>query len=87
MQQKKLCGYASLLNIEIIGELREAFEKPITINGNNQGMIALSKNNKFHARTKHINMRYHFIHKAVKNGKINVTHQHQYLCSCTYWLI
>ena len=44
------------------------------INCNNQGAIALSKDNKFHARTKHINIRYHFIHEAVKDGKLAVAH-------------
>ena len=38
----------------------------------NQGAIALSKDNKFHARTKHIDLRYHFIREAVEDGKINV---------------
>ena len=47
-------------------------EKPLTISCNNQGAIALSKDNKFHARTKHIDLRYHFIHEAVEDGKIKV---------------
>ena len=32
----------------------------------------LTKDNKFHARTKHIDLRYHFIHEAVEDGKIQV---------------
>ena len=32
----------------------------------------LSKDNKFHSRTKHINLRYHFIREAIDEGKINV---------------
>ena len=47
-------------------------EKPLTISCDNQGAIALVKDNKFHSRTKHINLQYHFIHEAVEDGKINV---------------
>ena len=36
--------------------------------------IALSKDNKFDARTKHIDLRYHFIRKAVE-GKILPTNE------------
>jgi hypothetical protein len=55
-----------------IGEIWEKFSTPLTINCNNQGVIVLSKDNKFHACTKHIDIQYHFIHKAVKDTKINV---------------
>ena len=37
--------------------------------GDNQGAIALVKD-KFHARTKHIDLQYHFICEAVNEGKI-----------------
>ena len=47
-------------------------EKPLTISCDNQGMIALAKDKKFHSRTKHINLQYHFIHEVVEDGKINV---------------
>ena len=55
-----------------IGEIREQFKTPITISCDNQGAIALSKDNKFHTRTKHIDIRYHFIREAVGDGKIKV---------------
>ena len=44
----------------------------MTINCDNQGSIALTKNNKFHARMKHINVCYYFIWKCVKDGKLEV---------------
>jgi hypothetical protein len=44
----------------------------LTISCDNQGAIALAKDNKFHARTKHIDLRYHFIREAVEDGKIEV---------------
>jgi hypothetical protein len=46
----------------------------LTILCNNQGAIALSKDNKFHLHTKHIDLCYHFIHEAVENGKIKVNY-------------
>ena len=46
----------------------------LTINCDNQGSIALSKDNKFHAHTKHINVRYHFIHECVADGKIELSY-------------
>ena len=44
----------------------------MSINCDNQGAITLSKDNKFHVQTKHINIRYHFICEAVEDGKIQV---------------
>ena len=47
-------------------------DSTLTMLCDNQGAIALSKDNKFHSRTKHIDLRYHFIREAVNEGKINV---------------
>ena len=56
-----------------IGEFRRGFSSdPIPINCDNQGAIALAKDNKFHARTKHIDIRYHFIREAVEDHKIEL---------------
>ena len=38
----------------------------------NQGAIALAKDNKFHARTKHIDVHYHFIHEKVENRSVHL---------------
>ena len=46
--------------------------RPLTIMGDNQGAIALAKDNRFHARTKHIDLQYHFIREAVKKGKVKM---------------
>ena len=53
---------------EIMGIERD----PLTLKADNQGAIALAKDNKFHARTKHIDLRYHFIREAVDDGKIKM---------------
>jgi hypothetical protein len=55
-------------------EMQNAEPTTMTINCDNQGAIALSKDNKFHARTKHIDIRYHFIRKAVEDGKLAVVY-------------
>jgi hypothetical protein len=56
----------------IFGELNSPFETLTTLHCDNQGAIALAKDNKFHARTKHIDIRYHFIREAVEDGSINM---------------
>ena len=48
--------------------------KPLTVSSNNQGSLALAKDNKFHSRTKHIDLHYHFIHEAVEDRKFEVTY-------------
>ena len=53
-----------------VSELTGGNAKPLTISCDNQGAIALAKDNKFHARTKHIDLQYHFIREAVEDGKI-----------------
>ena len=57
-----------------ISEIRNESARAITINSDNQGAIALSKDNKFHSRTKHIDVRYHFIREAVEDGKVSVVY-------------
>ena len=42
------------------------------IMADNQGAISLAKDNKFHARTKHINLWYHFVCEAVEEGRIQM---------------
>ena len=53
-------------------ELCSAPDDLLILNCNNQGVIAFTKDNKFHACTKHIDVHYHFIHKAVEDGKVVV---------------
>jgi hypothetical protein len=55
-----------------VSEIRGGGEKSLTMLCDNQGAIALAKDNKFHSRTKHIDLRYHFIREAVEDGKIKV---------------
>jgi hypothetical protein len=55
-----------------VSEIRGGGDKPLTILCDDQGAVALAKDNKYHARTKHIDLRYHFIREAVEDGKISV---------------
>ena len=45
---------------------------PTTLLLDNQSTITIVNNNKFHTCTKHIDIRYHFIHKAVEEELIVV---------------
>ncbi|GBE78839.1 hypothetical protein SCP_0200360 [Sparassis crispa] len=56
--------------IELFGDP----EHPIPLRSDNQSAIALSKDDHFHARTKHIDIRFHFIRYAIADGKINLSY-------------
>lgn len=56
----------------LISELFRSITTPIPILANNQSAIALAKDDRFHARTKHIDIRYHFIRYAIEEGKIQL---------------
>ena len=45
---------------------------PVTLYEDNQSAICLSKNPQFHGRSKHIDVRYHFIRDETKRGTIQV---------------
>ena len=53
-----------------LGLLKE--DMPTTIKGDNDGSIALARNPQFHKRTKHIEVRWHWIRELVQEGTINV---------------
>ena len=56
----------------LLADVGEPLEEPIVIHEDNQGAIAMAKNPVGHARTKHIDVRYHFVHEGVQNGVIVV---------------
>nr|GEU81479.1 zinc finger, CCHC-type [Tanacetum cinerariifolium] len=58
----------------ILSELTGCEEKRITLKVDNVSAIALVRNPVFHGRSKHIDIRYHFIRECVENGHINVEH-------------
>jgi hypothetical protein len=56
----------------LIAELYEPVIPPIPVYCDNQGAITLATNNKFHARTKHINIRYHYVRSLVQSGLLDL---------------
>ncbi|GJW10065.1 hypothetical protein Tco_1575892 [Tanacetum coccineum] len=58
----------------LLSELTGWAEKRITLKVDNVSAIALVRNPVFHGRSKHIDIRYHFIRECVENGHINVEH-------------
>lgn len=44
----------------------------MAVNYDNQGAIHLSRNHAFHERTKHINVRYHFIREVLEAKTVEV---------------
>nr|GEY95793.1 zinc finger, CCHC-type [Tanacetum cinerariifolium] len=55
----------------LLTELTGCEEKRITLKVENVSAIALVRNPVFHGRSKHIDIRYHFIRECVENGHIN----------------
>ena len=59
----------------LLGDLQaKSQETPITLHADNQGSIKLTENTRFHGRTKHIEIRYHFVREAHQNGAIRLTY-------------
>ena len=56
----------------LMTDLRVTSQGPTVLMEDNQGAIAISKNPVGHARTKHIDIRYHYIREAMQNGIINL---------------
>jgi len=55
-----------------ISEVFQPINNPLTLYSDNQSAIALTKNDQFHARTKHINIHFHYIRYIVADGKISL---------------
>ncbi|KAI0501654.1 hypothetical protein KFK09_016599 [Dendrobium nobile] len=55
-------------------ELNLSQQSPTTIHCNNTSAIAIAKNPVFHARTKHIEIDYHFIRQQISSGTIKLEH-------------
>ena len=56
----------------IIGEVFRPITDPLPLYSDSQSAIAMTKDGSYHARTKHIDIRYHFIRFIVQNGSINL---------------
>jgi hypothetical protein len=56
----------------LLAELRGKDPDTITLKIDNQSAIQLSKNLVFHDRSKHIDVRYHYIQECVEEGRVDV---------------
>ena len=57
---------------QINGEIFSPPEEPTTLHGNNKSAIALAHGGQYHARTKHINIRYHYIRYIIEAEAIKL---------------
>ena len=65
------------LSVITLGDLSEREyqgDKPLTIRCDNQGAIQLSRNPVSHKRSKHIEIRYHFVRERVQDGTLKFTY-------------
>lgn len=56
----------------ILGDLQQVQDEPVDILCDSKSAISIAKNPAFHGRTKHIEIRYHFLREAVSEGLINL---------------
>ena len=59
---------------ELLKELGVRVDGPTTIKEDNQGTIFLAENPTFHKRSKHIDVRFHYIRECIENGNVHVTY-------------
>jgi transposase InsO family protein len=57
-----------------IGQLFAPLPEPVTLFSDNQSAIALTKDHQYHARTKHIDIRFHFIRWVIEEGKLRLVY-------------
>ena len=56
----------------LFGELDYIQKEPILLLGDNDESIAMAKNPEFHKRTKHVDIRWHWVRELVNDGLINI---------------
>ena len=57
---------------QLISQIFGTTDEPTTIYSDNKSAIELTKNRQFRARTKHIDVRYHFLRWVCETGKIKL---------------
>jgi hypothetical protein len=56
----------------LYGELGFVQKEPIILLGDNDGSVSMTKNAQFHKRTKHIDLRWHWVRNLVNDSLVNV---------------
>ena len=59
----------------LLKDLKYIQDKPTMIYQDNQGTIALAKNPTFHSRTKHIDIKYHFVRDKIKSSELVIEYK------------
>jgi hypothetical protein len=59
---------------QLLADLNQKQEGPTMIYEDNQGAIALSENPVHHQRTKHIDIRYHFVRERVESNEVKLVY-------------
>ncbi|XP_064090795.1 uncharacterized protein LOC135204570 [Macrobrachium nipponense] len=62
---------AKFLN-QLFTDMLGCNKQPIVLHADNQGAIALSKNPVHHQRSKHIDIRYHYIRSEIQSGHVEL---------------
>ena len=65
-------GKEALWLRSLISEVFEPLKVPTTLFSDNQAAIVLTRDHQYHARTKHIDVRYHWIRWVVEQGAIKI---------------
>lgn len=47
-------------------------EQPVPINCDNQSAISIAGNGAYNPRTKHVSIRYHFVHNSLRDGVVQL---------------
>ena len=58
----------------LLNDLHAENQEPIEIREDNQGTIAMTRNPVGHKRTKHIDIRHHFVRESVQSGLIGISY-------------
>ena len=57
---------------QLLTDLKDPPVKPTVIFEDNQSSICMTRNLQFHGRSKHIGIKYHFVHEQVKESNIEI---------------
>jgi hypothetical protein len=58
----------------LLSEVFEPIKPPTTLFSDNQAAISLTRDHQYHARTKHIDVRYHFIRWVIEQGSLRLVY-------------
>ena len=58
--------------MQLMRDLHQPIDYAMSLHCDNQSAIRLAENPEFHARTKHVEVHYHFVREKVREGKIKM---------------